>query len=245
MTKTINLPRSNLEFKTQTSAINHTQNVLERLSVNITERFKTRRETHVNVYLNSTDSDFNFLWDLIERHYQLSLICKEGEPHYFRISYRTCEGLSRYSRCTDVSFKNAKDPAEIKEKDWMNFSYRRCIRNDDTNVKTNLARVARNLIDIQIASYIEERSLAKTYTCCDCCNSKAKKVEVDHIIPFKNLLQTFCEENNIKSVTDLYPDYFSEKWKSYHKEHAKFQMLCKRCHKGKTQKIPPIINFNN
>ena len=82
--------------------------------------------------------------------------------------------------------------------------------------------------------------------CWECMAPKEIGLEVDHIIPFKNLIHNFFQIHNrqefIKGVDKTQKGFYwrlkephRKLWCDYHEKHAEFQLLCKECHKYKTQ----------
>ena len=82
--------------------------------------------------------------------------------------------------------------------------------------------------------------------CFDCPCPKEAGLEVDHVIPYKTIVDSFFtihdreefKKSMNKEVQGLYwrlREDHRKIWREYHKQHAKFQLLCKECHKSKTK----------
>ena len=82
--------------------------------------------------------------------------------------------------------------------------------------------------------------------CFDCCAPRESGLQVDHMIPFKQILADFLKlhdkEEMKKRMSKAEEQFYwrlDEKdrklWCDYHKLHAKFQLLCTYCHKAKTK----------
>ena len=72
-------------------------------------------------------------------------------------------------------------------------------------------------------------------------------MEVDHVIHIKPYIDSFFtihdreefKKSMNKEVQGLYwrlREDHRKIWREYHKQHAKFQLLCKECHKSKTKR---------
>ena len=83
--------------------------------------------------------------------------------------------------------------------------------------------------------------------CYDCPCPKEAGLDVDHVIPYKKIVDSFFAIHNkeefkksmSKEVQGLYwrlREDHRKIWTAYHEQHAKFQLLCKECHKNKTKK---------
>ena len=82
--------------------------------------------------------------------------------------------------------------------------------------------------------------------CFDCPCPKEAGLDVDHVIPYKTILNSFFtihdreefKKSMNKEVQGLYwrlREDHRKIWREYHKQHAKFQLLCKECHYAKTK----------
>lgn len=117
-----------------------------------------------------------------------------------------------------------------------------CITQRNTSLKTIQSMCFRNSIQDQI-DYFRYRNDGS----CAICDKKNTNLEVDHIVEFKFLTDSFIKLNQlepvfIKNFQDLSRGKYlfskedleiSKKWQEYHKTYAKLQLLCKSCHLGK------------
>ena len=82
--------------------------------------------------------------------------------------------------------------------------------------------------------------------CYDCMAPREAGLDVDHIIPFKNILNDFFKihdrqefinsiDKNEKGFYWRLREEHKKLWCDYHEAHADFQMLCKPCHYAKTK----------
>ena len=82
--------------------------------------------------------------------------------------------------------------------------------------------------------------------CFDCCAPRESGLQVDHMIPFKQILADFLKlhdkEEMKKRMSKAEEQFYwrlderdRKLWCDYHKLHAKFQLLCTYCHKAKTK----------
>ena len=81
--------------------------------------------------------------------------------------------------------------------------------------------------------------------CFDCSCPREAGLDVDHVFPYKNIVHSFFTIYNKeefkksinKEIQGLYwrlREDHRKIWREYHKKHAKFQLLCKECHRLKT-----------
>lgn len=81
--------------------------------------------------------------------------------------------------------------------------------------------------------------------CFNCACPREMSLDVDHIIPFKQIVANFLKLHNkeeIKQrmfkVEETFYWRLCEKdrklWRDYHQRNAKFQLICKDCHRAKT-----------
>ena len=81
--------------------------------------------------------------------------------------------------------------------------------------------------------------------CFDCSCPKEAGLDVDHVVPYKTIVNSFFTIHNReefkksmnKEIQGLYwrlREDHRKTWQEYHKQHAKFQLLCKECHRLKT-----------
>ena len=81
--------------------------------------------------------------------------------------------------------------------------------------------------------------------CFDCPCPREAGLDVDHVIPYKTIVNSFFtiydreefKKSMNKEIQGLYwrlREDHRKIWQEYHKQHAKFQLLCKECHRLKT-----------
>ena len=81
--------------------------------------------------------------------------------------------------------------------------------------------------------------------CFDCSCPREAGLDVDHVFPYKNIVHSFFtiynkeefKKSMNKEIQGLYwrlREDHRKTWQEYHKQHAKFQLLCKECHRLKT-----------
>jgi 5-methylcytosine-specific restriction endonuclease McrA len=133
---------------------------------------------------------------------------------------------------------------QYKEMAWMyklhnttleKFSMLKCISGKDKTEHNQRNDILRKLIEHDTLHFVKSNERK-----CSVCS--IYEGEVDHIIPFCELVQTFLvtEHNKypnimIKNKEKVFTDEgFMSRWKSYHCKHAKLQFLCKPCHRIKT-----------
>ena len=81
--------------------------------------------------------------------------------------------------------------------------------------------------------------------CFDCSCPKEAGLDVDHVVPYKTIVNSFFtiydkeefKKSMNKEIQGLYwrlREDHRKIWREYHKQPAKFQLLCKECHRFKT-----------
>ena len=114
---------------------------------------------------------------------------------------------------------------------------------------TQLQRAFRYAIRRQINVWRRQNNLRRI---CQECGKQSLRLQVDHIYPFIRLTQDFVEK-----YKQRHPDFqipqefafrggkiprttfkkshqkFNRAWQSYHRKHARFQWLCRRCNMAK------------
>ena len=121
-----------------------------------------------------------------------------------------------------------------------------------TNTKHNkLAQAMRNAVKSDIYAF----KISQT-TCAMCCDAitEEKEGDVDHIEPFTIIKGDFMKDR--EEPTEFSKNEFSsfifrpenkefeEEWTKYHNKRAKYQMLCKKCHKKKTKRDRHLMAVN-
>jgi len=95
---------------------------------------------------------------------------------------------------------------------WEDFSWNKCVNAKERSPWGLLMMSMREEIKPQIDSY--RASVSKV---CYICNTKtATQWHVDHVIPFRDLVQKFNQQKQLE-------------WIDYHAAHAKLNMACKDC----------------
>lgn len=127
---------------------------------------------------------------------------------------------------------------------YKTISWCDCARQTDTN-HNKLAQAMRNAVKDNIYAF------KATQTNCAMCKKEEKEGDIDHIEPFAIIKKDFTElySQNGKTPPEEFsmnefsafifkPENkeFEEEWTKYHNERAKYQLLCKKCHKEKTKK---------
>lgn len=114
----------------------------------------------------------------------------------------------------------------------------KCItQRGDTNYAL-LRGAMRTAIEDQIRMY------RSCYGVCVRCNAIAD--DIDHILPFAQLVQRFCDgrtdiPNSFSKHSETNQDCFKEcdntfetEWQSYHRDNASLRALCKSCHTSRS-----------
>ena len=81
--------------------------------------------------------------------------------------------------------------------------------------------------------------------CFDCSCPREAGLDVDHVIPYKTIVNSFFtiydkeefKKSMNKEIQGLYwrlREDHRKIWREYHKQQAKFKLLCKECHRFKT-----------
>jgi hypothetical protein len=105
----------------------------------------------------------------------------------------------------------------FEEDDWEKFSLNQCISGRAKTANSKSSAALRLEIEPQIIEF-RKNNLCK----CMCCGEYSKFLDVDHVFPFKNLVEHW------KPVKDTIS------WKEFHLINAELQLLCKPCHDKKT-----------
>ena len=121
-----------------------------------------------------------------------------------------------------------------------------CGKNDlagkKRNPNTDIRQAARSAIFSQIENFKKENKLKENVKCPGTCSEQlGSDAQVDHETTFQNLLNDFCQANNLDLSTigtrynqkdfkrELKDSTISTKWSEYHKINAKLRWLCKKC----------------
>ena len=110
------------------------------------------------------------------------------------------------------------------------------------NPKTVIRQAARSAIFSQIEHFKKENKLKENEKCPGTCNEQlGSDALVDHETKFQNLLNDFCQANNLDFSTigtrynqndfkwEFKDSTISTKWSEYYKINAKLRWLCKKC----------------
>ena len=207
-----------LEFNTKKKAMEYTRNLI-----------KTLYEEEGEVKINKHHKDFNFFKNLIKRH-----------PDYIE---KKGVGISSFIICQNPLNKDSFH-MNIKRKDktFTDFSYRICVNGLPKTHRAELTSALRTSIEPQIMNF---RSMAEME--CKKCGDKEGILHVDHVNPFDKIYRKFLiGREDIPKTFDSIHDCrrcfkeedkpFELDWFHYHKENAKFQILCKSCNFKKSNK---------
>lgn len=122
------------------------------------------------------------------------------------------------------------------------FSHSKCI-DAKTTTFGDLNACMRNAIEKDIQHFRINQKLV-----CKICNANEGDFEIDHIYPFCNIRDDFIKEygtsptrfdkNKLHRLVFLEEDNdYRDKWIEYHNRIAKFQVLCKKCNRLKSNKL--------
>ena len=122
------------------------------------------------------------------------------------------------------------------------FSWNACCNGRDTKESEKLKEACRTSIKEQTASCWHSNN-----KCYSCGKNKITGFEVDHFNEFIKIVNDFMEINTIKipdnfesdAITSQYmfkkeDDNFKQSFQNYHRENAILRLLCKECHREKT-----------
>ena len=150
----------------------------------------------------------------------LKNICVTRNPKN-HTAFHTLLEFDDYS-IEDISFLKCADMVKGRKK-------------QDTT-KADFLQCLRKSIDYQIQYFKLDKDKK-----CEKCSSKTR-IEVDHIIKFRDLAQTFIkEENKVPDSSEIEHDKNNggskfkddvdmvKKWQDYHLKHAQLRFLCKSC----------------
>jgi hypothetical protein len=228
MTRSVNLPRSKLAFRSQRAAESYIKELLKRLTADLTIRYN-QGERDIDTFLDHTHQDFPTFVDLVERHHEWSRVAPSITA--IRLSYRRSGGSVHYSRAQYFSFQSGV-PSTLPEQAWIGFSYPACIRPFETNKRTLIAKEARLLVQSQIDDFRNQLRAEGRYACAFCGDSGSDVViELDHVLPFSSIVRQFQKMG-------LNPLAHAEQWVRFHQHHAILRPLCQPCHAERTSGKP-------
>lgn len=204
----------NLIFKTKKDLHTYTQQLLERKMVCI---------------IDSSNADFLFLLSLYSR--------KPSHQSYI-------QSIKKFKISLDPIKKdkaNHLSCIDTYNKEFV-FSWRDCCDGVDTKTTDKLQRACRMSIKDQTSSCWSNN---------DCCNNcgkdKAVGFEVDHLYEFSKIFKNFVDLSKLQIPIDFTSDattsqcifkkedyMFKQAFQNYHQENAVLQLLCKECHRDKT-----------
>jgi len=133
----------------------------------------------------------------------------------------------------------------------VDISWVSCVTSRGASAKQNLAKAMRESIAIDIKEFKDE-SFNKE-TSCVICNTHIKtkfEAQVDHILPFAEIVKKYLELNNNvhptefddcnKTHTAIFKPEdadFKILWISFHKENMSLRILCAKCNVGRNRNI--------
>jgi len=194
-----------------------------------TKMFKTKTEAKkfVSNFLRShtiiSDEDKSWIIDLLSRH-----------PRWEEKSANMAD-ICIYRHTSTYGFGIRKQDGTLED-----ISYLKCFDGETTHGL--LIKAMRHSINDQIAEY--KQSLLDELQCNFCKDGQQKnEMHLDHIIFFIHLVRDFLSENNLK-VEDIPTKStgmdrvicsaeIDNMWKTYHKNRATYQVLCKKCNLSK------------
>lgn len=185
------------------------------------------------------DSDhvlYPFLMDMFERHPCL------------RDQSKSVNGFQLMSKSNPA----LEDPLFPKEQfrpcyryrgseKWYTFALIKCVTSRDTSSGVQHSKAYRGLIRNQIERFRKRQ----VHACSNCSNTQGR-MEVDHILPLKELIAQFESIHGRYDtvVRDGFHYQFLSKevnktWKRWHKKNATLRLLCQSCHTTRTRKGTP------
>jgi 5-methylcytosine-specific restriction endonuclease McrA len=207
------------KFKTKKAATEYIQNIIS--------------SSDLNVHYKSNSSQYNIFLDLLKNHpekynnqYIHSFIIKQHEL---------------FPKQKVLHFCESKDG--INE---ISFSWIYCISQKKITKKQLFLGALRTSIHNQCLDF---KILQKCNECwsCNICQDviyDSNSAQVDHIVAFSTLADSFVKEYNVdvniiqyqKNTTTLIDEFSSlhhkdliDNWTLYHKKNAMFQILCMNC----------------
>lgn len=129
-----------------------------------------------------------------------------------------------------------------EHKKEKSFSWRKCCDGVDTTDSEMLQGALRECTALQTT-----RSWYKQQECAECGKRKEVGFEIDHVNEFANMYQDFLKQNVLPIPTAFAKaeksrrftfraedSKFKESFQAYHAKHAILSLLCKECHRDKT-----------
>jgi hypothetical protein len=118
---------------------------------------------------------------------------------------------------------------------WVSFSLKKCISGLEQSNDSIVIEALRVAVDSDIKEYRKRFPI-----CSQCGCTQFENLEVDHIVPFKDIAGEFMRahedietrEEHLRNV--VADEDIRARWYEFHKGRAVLQTLCKQCHKRKT-----------
>ena len=180
----------------------------------------------VNTVITKESPYFNLILDMFERHPCLGGVLK---PDAFKLvkdntTYRT-EAFRPHYLGKDGLFHS--------------FSLmKKCVTGRSDTLWSDQCDAFRYEIQSQIDEF------RKNNKGCSECHNNTKPCDIDHVIPFKDILSNFLTQNEDEEIPTEFINEgvhkrfvdkaYREKWFDYHKHNALLTSLCIDCHKKKT-----------
>ena len=159
------------------------------------------------------------------------------------VGVRLVHNVSRYNLVPELFLIFPDETTE-------DISWRKCVLAKET-VKDLFTKAMREAINYQIVAYRDAHPVRE----CSWCHSKYR-VEVDHVRPFKDLMQDFLDTKDALAVPQSFQSHsrseedksrinvefkdedqqFKNDWVQYHLKHADLRYLCQRCNVGRNRK---------
>jgi len=204
----------NFKFKTKKDLHEYTEKLLEKKGICI---------------IDNLDEDFLFFISLYSRKPSHSDYIKSIQK--FRITLDPIKkNKANHLSCIDYNNKE------------FIFSWRACCDARDTKIIDKLKEACRTSIKEQTAS-----CWCNNNKCYVCGKNKTYGFEVDHLNEFSKIFKDFMESNTLQipddydsdPITSQYmftkeDDIFKQSFQNYHRENAILRLLCKECHRAKT-----------
>jgi hypothetical protein len=204
----------NLKFKTKKDLHTYTEKLIEKKGI---------------CEIDNLDTDFLFFLSLYSR--------KPSHSDYVK-------NIQKFKITLDPIKKNKANHLSCidnNNKEFI-FSWRSCCDGRDTKMTDKLKEACRTSIKEQTASCWYNNS-----KCYSCGKNKTHGFEVDHLNEFSKIYKEFMEINTIQIPDDFESDtitsqymfkkednIFKQSFQNYHRENAILRLLCKECHREKT-----------
>jgi 5-methylcytosine-specific restriction endonuclease McrA len=188
---------------------------------------------NIGIVIDQTHPEYPFFLDVFKRHPEKSDVMP-------------CQFIFQGGKYRSPNMKTS--PLTAKEKyrpfyrttpdgKWDTFSVNKCFSQKERTQENKVFQALRYEIDDQIKIYRLQNPC-----CSECKNKTFKDLEVDHIIPFKELRDNWLSQHDIKKIDTekegvkilLSDSDLKKSWKEYHMENCSLQTLCKECHLAKT-----------